>query len=181
MIQFLKHVSLKRTWLGRFLLKALMPWILRIWGSECLPCAQGGPVFSRPTVRTDASIVLLIFWGLMPALTPLEWTTAIMLSLLLPLLMLWRTRSTRSWTGQDLTLVSAYWWMIWPRRQFFWLVILIVSESDFRRRCSGDCRGSILPLYQSPMSTTQNCIVLVASLAWFITLGRVYSPMRSRK
>ena len=66
-------------------------------------------MFSRPTVRTDASIVLLILWGLMPALTPLEWTTAIMLSLLLPLLMLWRTRSTRSWTGQDLTLVSAYW------------------------------------------------------------------------
>ena len=40
----------------------------------------------------------------------------------------------------------------------------IVSESDFRRRCSGDCRGSNLPLYQSPMPTTQNCIVLVASL-----------------
>ena len=168
-------------WLCRYFTEsfnAMDPPDLREWVSTM--CARR-PCFSRPTVRTDASIVLLILWGLMPALTPLEWTTAIVLSLLLPLLMLWRTRYTRSWTGQDLTLVSAYWLMIWPRRQFFWLVISIASESDFRRRCSGDCRGSILPLYQSPMSTTQNCIVLVASLAWFITLGRVYSPMRSRK
>ena len=64
-------------------------------------------------------------------------------------------------------------------------MIFKVHSSAVSKISSGEFRGKILPCLKNPISPMRNCMVLFAfALGLFVrksTVGRVYSPMRSKK
>ena len=99
------------------------------------------------------------------------------------LLKMWCIQRASAFQGQRSEAKDS-WWMFFPMRPFFWLVILRVEESALRSSWSVELCRSWHPSFQKPTLPAVNCFVRVACLRVpshrSTYLVAVYSSQRRR-